>query len=80
MIERVADEVELAGRLEMLQRAGGLAAVREALRPQVPAGVTVCDCIGCGKPLPTVRVAYKWVRCAPCQGELEKRLKLQGRR
>jgi hypothetical protein len=80
MIERTADEVELAGQLEMLQRAGGLAAVREALRPQAPAGVTVCACIGCGEPLPAVRVAYRWVRCAPCQDEVEKRLKLRGRR
>lgn len=75
MIERGMDEVEVAGQLQELEGLRGRAAAAAALRPQVPEGVTVCDCVDCGKALPPVRIAYKWVRCAPCQAEVERQLK-----
>lgn len=79
MIERTADEVELAGQLEALHRADSLAAVQQQLRPQSHPDFNGCDCVECGEPLPQVRLEYSWVRCAPCQGAIELRLKQQRR-
>jgi len=80
MIERSADELEMAGQLEELERERGRAVVRDALRPVKHPDFNGSDCVDCGDKLPPVRLAYKWVRCAPCQSEIERRLKLQGRR
>lgn len=80
MIERSADELEMANQREEEERAQGRARVTEALRPVEHPDFDGIHCVDCGDELPGVRLAYKWVRCAICQAEIERRLKLRGGR
>lgn len=78
MSERSADELDTADQLQERDRADGLARVREQLVQRHP-NFNGVDCIECGDPLPAVRLAYKRVRCTPCQQEEDNRQKMMGR-
>jgi len=77
--ERVADEGEMSSNLQALAVGIRQAAAQQLLRPQTHPDFNGRDCVDCGTPLPGIRLAHKWVRCAPHQAELEARLKRQGR-
>jgi hypothetical protein len=78
MTERTADELEAAEEIREQGVVDGLARVRLQL-VQTHKGFDGRHCIGCGDELPAVRIAYKRVRCTPCQAEVE-RLEKLGRR
>lgn len=63
------DEGEIAGELEEMDRLRGRAAVDAANAPQKHPDFNGSDCVECGDALAPVRLAYKKVRCAPCQTE-----------
>lgn len=79
-MERTADELDMAADLQQRANDDGLARVRLQLVQSHPDFDGV-HCIepDCGEELPAVRIAYKRVRCAACQTEVERREKL-GRR
>lgn len=79
MSERTADILDTAPDLQERANAEGLARVRQQLVQTHP-NFNGVDCIGCGDPLPAVRLAYKRVRCTLCQTEEDNRLKMLGRR
>jgi RNA polymerase-binding transcription factor DksA len=75
MSER-SDELDIAADLQQRSNDEGLARVREQLVQKDPRFNGV-DCIECGDPLPAVRLAYKRVRCTPCQQEADDRAKMR---
>jgi ribosomal protein S27E len=79
MSERTADELETAENLRQETSDFGLAQVREHLKAEHHPDFDGVNCVGCGDELAPVRIAYKRVRCAACQTEIEKRQKLQRR-
>lgn len=81
MTERSADELEAAEEIREQIRDDGLARVRAQLTQSHP-DFDGIHCVNpkCGEELPPVRIAYKRVRCAPCQQALEDRDRRMGRR
>lgn len=79
MIERTADELETADQLQELGRADGLARVRDALKAEHHPDFDGVNCVSCGDELAPVRIAYKRVRCAACQTEIERQEKMRRR-
>lgn len=82
MIERTADDLEMAGALQDHYNSEGVAASRRALAPEKHPDFDGVHCVepDCGEELAPVRLAYKRVRCTPCAAAKEQREKLQGRR
>lgn len=81
MTERTADELETAEEVREQAVVDGLASVRAQLVQTHP-DFDGIHCINprCGEELPPVRIAYKRVRCAPCQAEVERQERVRGRR
>lgn len=81
MTERSADELDAASELQEQANVDGLARVRAALI-ETHKDFDGIHCVNpdCGEELPPVRIAYKRVRCAPCQAEIERQERLRGRR
>lgn len=82
MIERNADVLEDASNIHQRMNDEGREVSANAIRPQFHPDFDGKHCVeaDCGVELPPVRLAYKWIRCTTCQGAVEKRLRLQGRR
>jgi hypothetical protein len=82
MIERTADDLEMAGALQEHYNAEGRARSERALAPETHPDFDGVHCVeaDCGVELPAVRLAYKRIRCTPCATAAEHRAKLAGRR
>jgi hypothetical protein len=79
MTEKSADVLDTASELQDLMNIDARAAVAAADRPQSHPDFNGRDCVECGEALPGVRLAYKRIRCAPCQTEVERLAKMRGR-
>lgn len=79
MIERTADDLEVAENLREEARDHGLARVREALKAEHHPDFDGAHCVSCGDELAPVRIAYRRVRCAVCQSEIERKEKMRRR-
>lgn len=75
MMERSADELEVAEQLREQEVTAGRAAVARANEPQKVEGFDGVHCVDCEEPLAPVRLAYKRCRCAPCQEEEDRLIK-----
>jgi hypothetical protein len=78
MTERTADELEAAEELREQGVVDGVARARLQL-VQEHKDFDGVHCLACGDELPPVRIAYKRIRCTPCETEVERKAKL-GRR
>lgn len=82
MIERTADDLEIADQLAQDERDRGLAKAQASLAPEKDERFDGKHCVeeDCGSELAPVRIAYGRVRCAACQTRIEENLKRKGRK
>jgi len=67
------NDFELAERQDQLVRDLGAKRAQAALAPQFHPNFDGEHCVGCGEPLPSVRLAMGRVRCTECQGREERK-------
>lgn len=73
--ERVSDPSDIATLFEMGATENAVQEVRAALAPEVHPDFDGENCVECGDPIPTQRLAMGRVRCTGCQGVIELRRK-----
>ena len=75
MIEKTADQIEMASQIQEKINEQGLALVRAAGGPQKHPDFDGEHCVDCEDDLPPVRIAYGRIRCTPCQTAAEQAAK-----